>query len=297
MSASATEIVAQASIAACLAESAQRLQRTSASARLDAELLLAATLCLSRTQLRTRGAQALNTAQLQAFEAAIVRRENGEPVAYILGEKEFWSLNLQVTPAVLVPRPETELLVEWALQCLPDCAVPALADLGTGSGAIALALAHERPQARVIAVDSSTTALDVACRNAQVLRLPQVEFRQGDWFEPLVNARVNERMNERFDLLVSNPPYVAELDAHLPSLKHEPLQALTSGADGLDAIRHLVQHAPEHLKPGGWLLLEHGATQAAAVRALFQARGYEDVTTRRDLAGLERATGARWMAE
>lgn len=286
------EVVAPLTIAYGLTVAAQRLKRVSASARLDAELLLAATLQLSRAQLRTRDAQVLNAAQLQAFESAILRRENGEPIAYILGEKEFWSLNLQVTPAVLVPRPETELLVEWALQCLPNSAEPTLADLGTGSGAIALALAQERPQARVIAVDSSAAALDVARLNAQALGLPQVEFRQGDWLAPLANALLNECL----DLLVSNPPYIAERDPHLPSLQHEPLQALISGIDGLDAIRHLVQYAPKYLKRGGWLLLEHGATQAAAVRALLQARGYEPATTRCDLAGLERVTGARWMA-
>jgi release factor glutamine methyltransferase len=304
MSMLADEIAVPPTIAIGLAAAAQRLKRMSASARLDAELLLAAVLQLSRTQLRTRDTQALGAAQMQAFESAILRRENGEPIAYILGEKEFWSLSLLVTPAVLVPRPETELLVEWALQCLKDSARPALADLGTGSGAIALALARERPDSRVIAIDSSAAALAVARRNAQALGLPQVEFRLGDWLAPLAHEIIdesatepaNERVNSRFDLLISNPPYLAEDDAHLPSLQHEPLQALISGVDGLDAIRHLVQHAPEHLKHGGWLLLEHGATQGAAVRDLFQARGYADVTMRCDLAGLERATGARWMA-
>ncbi len=273
---------------ACLGSAVRQLQATSDSARLDAELLLAHTLGVTRTQLRLRGAQLLTAPQANAFADALARRINGEPIAYILGEQEFWSLRFAVSPAVLVPRPETELLVEWALECMRENSAPAIADLGTGSGAIALALAHERGDAQIVAVDASAAALAVAQSNAKTLQLGQVQFRLGDWLVPLAD--------ETFDLLLSNPPYVAEGDEHLAALRHEPITALTAGVDGYAALKQLVDQAPRALRAGGWLLLEHGATQAAGVRALLAARGFADIETRRDLAGLERATGARWNA-
>lgn len=190
------------------------------------------------------------------FEALLARRQAGEPVAYLLGRQGFWSLELEVSPATLIPRPETELLVELALARLPAGQSLRVADLGTGSGAIALALARERPQAHVVATDASAEALTVARRNAARLGLGRVEFRDGDWLVPLAQ--------ERFDLIASNPPYIEQDDPHLAQgdLRFEPPAALASGADGLDAIRVIVRDAGRHLHPGGWLLLEHGWNQA-----------------------------------
>jgi release factor glutamine methyltransferase len=201
-------------------------------------------------------------------------------VAYLIGRRSFWTLDLTVTPATLIPRPETELLVELALARLPSGSVGRVADLGTGSGAIALAIAHERPDLAVVATDASSAAVAVARGNAGANALRNVEFREGSWFEPLAG--------ERFDLIASNPPYIAEGDPHLASLQHEPALALTSGADGLDAIREIVAAAPGHLQPGGWLLLEHGWDQGNAVRALLQAADFVEVSTARDLEGRDR---------
>lgn len=214
------------------------------------------------------------------FADHVERRKRGEPLAYIVGEKEFYGLPLFVTPAVLIPRPETELLVELALE--RDFA--SLADLGTGSGAVALAIKKHRPGARVVAVDASEAALEVARRNAARLAL-EVEFRKGSWLAPLVG--------ERFDLIAANPPYVAMGDPHLAQLRFEPTAALVSGAEGLEAIREIVAAAPAHLCPGGWLLIEHGIGQDAAVRRLLQDAGLEDSRTWPDLAGIPRVSGAR----
>lgn len=243
--------------------------------RADADILRAFVLGCSRAQLVLQ--PSLTSVQQTRYESLLARCAAGEPVAYLTGEKEFWSLTLNVTPDVLIPRPDTELLVEWALQLAPQ----RVADVGTGSGAIALALAKEMPQARFTATDISAPALAIARLNAQTLKLDNVEFLQGSLLEPLVGD---------FDLIVSNPPYIAERDPHLPALRYEPALALTSGADGLDAIRAIVGHAPAHLKSGGWLLLEHGADQGAAVRELMQKTGFTRVETRRDLAGHERAS-------
>ncbi|MDD0839242.1 peptide chain release factor N(5)-glutamine methyltransferase [Curvibacter sp. HBC61] len=222
----------------------------------------------------------------QARLADLLRRRlDGEPMAYLCGEHEFYGLSLRVDARVLDPRPDTETLVDWALSLLPAQAGLRVADLGTGSGAIALALAHQRPDVQVSAVDASADALAVARANGQRLQLP-VHWLLGDWFSPLAG--------QRFDLLVSNPPYIAEGDPHMAALRHEPRQALTSGADGLDDLKRLVQDAPAHLPPGGWLLLEHGWDQAAAVRALLSARGFEAVQSRMDLAGIERCSGGQW---
>lgn len=215
-----------------------------------------------------------------AFLGFARRRRAGEPVAYILGRREFYSLELSVNPAVLIPRPETELLVDLALERRPACVL----DLGTGSGAVALAVKRHLPGARVVAVESSAAALAVARRNAVKLNL-EVEFRHGRWFEPVAG--------ERFDLVVSNPPYVAEGDPHLPGLRHEPVAALVSGPDGLEAIREITSAAGLFLEPGGWLLLEHGQGQDAAVRGLLERAGLDSVRTWPDLAGVGRVTGGR----
>jgi release factor glutamine methyltransferase len=248
--------------------------------RLDAELLLAHVLDVSRANVIARDDRVLTPEEQGDFEQLLARRLAGEPLAYLTGTREFWSFELEVTRDVLVPRPETELLVEWG------AAVGGrdVLDLGTGSGAIALALARELPAAQVAAVDRSRAALAVARRNATALAA-RVEFLEGDWFAP-VRGRA-------FDLIVSNPPYVAEGDPHLAELRFEPALALASGADGLDALRAIIAGAPAHLRAGGWLLVEHGATQGAAVRGLFARGGFAGVETRRDLAGLERATGGR----
>jgi release factor glutamine methyltransferase len=265
-----------------LASASRRLG--GADARLDAELLLAHALGVSRARLYAWPEEEPDTVQRATFERLVEAREQGEPIAYLTGRREFWSLELRVTPHVLIPRHETELLVELALERIPRDRAVRIADLGTGSGAIALALARERPLARVTATDASGTALDVARGNAERLGVGNVEFAAGDWYAALGDAR--------FDLIVSNPPYVAADDAHLAQgdLRFEPASALASGADGLDAIRHIVAGAPAHLVDGGALLLEHGFDQSVRVRALLDAAGFVDVRSVRDAAGHERVT-------
>lgn len=250
----------------------------------DADLLLAHALARPRSWLFAH-ADDLLPAEVQArFEALVARRHAGEPVAYLVGHRGFWRFDLQVSPATLIPRPETELLVELALALLPADRALRVADLGTGSGAIALAVAHERPLARVVATDASAAALAIARANAETLQLDNVEFRHGDWLEPIAG--------ERFDLIASNPPYIAEHDTHLQEggLRFEPRDALASGSDGLDAIRKIVREAPACLAPGGWLLLEHGWDQGRAVRALLSDAGFADVATERDLEARDRVT-------
>lgn len=268
-----------------LAWATQRIGAASDSPRQDAEILLAHQLGLSRGQLFTRLRESLRAADAEAFEELVARRAKQLPVAYLTGEKGFWTLTLKVTPAVLVPRPETELLVEWGLECLQGREAPSLADLGTGSGAIALALASELPEASVIATDASPEALAVARVNAADLGLERVAFHEGHWCEPLRGGS--------FDLIVSNPPYIRATDEHLPALRHEPLSALTDGGDGLQCLREIVAAAPVLLRPGGWLLLEHGYDQGEAVRDLLRQAGLAGIATRRDLGGQERATGGR----
>ena len=256
--------------------------------RLDAQVLLLHALGHAphdRAWLLAHGDDSLDTAAQATFAAHVQRRLNTEPVAYITGQKEFFGLTLHVDHRVLDPRADTETLVEWALSCLADTPSPEVVDLGTGSGAIALALKHSRPDAQVCAVDASADALAVANANAKRLAL-SVDFHHGSWLAPL-NGRT-------FDAIVSNPPYVASDDAHLAALKHEPLSALASGVDGLDDIRTIVREAAQHLKPNGWLLLEHGYDQAHAVQTLLGNQGFVNVQSRPDLAGILRCTGGQW---
>ena len=260
---------------------------TSPTARLDAELLLAAVLGKPRSYLRTWPEHEPGAEQLAAFAALLERRRAGEPVAYILGHQGFWSLDLEVAPHTLIPRPDTELLVETALQLAPATPQRVL-DLGTGSGAIALALASERGGWQVIGVDRIAEAVALAERNRQRLKLGNAEFRQSSWFDGLAG--------ERFDLILSNPPYIAADDRHLGEgdVRFEPLSALVAGVDGLDDIRQIIAQAPRHLQAGGWLLLEHGYDQAEAVRELLAAAGFTAVDSRRDLGGHQRISLGRW---
>lgn len=273
-------------IAALLARVTE-LAEVSTTPRLDLELLLCRAADCPRTLLYARPETELSAPAAAAFEALIERRRRGEPMAYILGEREFWSLNLRVSPATLIPRPETEHLVELALALVAEPRARAL-DLGTGSGAIALALASERPAWRVTGVDRSAAALRVAESNRAALALDNVRWRRGDW---LAGAR------GRYHLIVANPPYVDPGDPQLASgaLRFEPRAALVAGEQGLAALRAIAAAAPAHLLPGGWLLLEHGADQGAAVRALCAA-ALEEVRSWRDLAGRERVSGGRLPA-
>jgi len=265
-------------------DAAQRLQASgSDSARRDAELLMLTVLGKSAMWLHTHDDLVFSAEQSRAFEALLQRREQGEPVAHLTGERGFWTLDLCVNAHTLIPRPETEMLVEFALEKIPAGATAAILDLGTGSGAIALAVKSERPSCQVTAVDASAAALAVARDNAGRLGLA-VEFLPGDWFAPLGQRR--------FPLILSNPPYIPAEDVHLGQgdVRFEPRSALVSGVDGLDDIRRLVQAAPAHLLPGGWLALEHGHDQAPQVRAIMQAAGFLQVDSRCDLNGHERIT-------
>lgn len=257
------------------------------SPRADAELLLAHVLGRDRAWLFAHAGAACDPEQAARFDALLARRAAGEPVAYLVGHRGFWTLDLAVAPGVLVPRPETEQLVEFALAHAARETPVAVLDLGTGSGAIALAVASERPRADVVAVDASVEALAIARANAARLGLSRVAFLHGDWFAPVAGRR--------FDLVLANPPYIADDDPHLArgDLRFEPRGALAAGADGLDAIRHIAAGAPAHLAHGGRIAIEHGFAQACAVRALLEAAGLRDVGTLRDLAGHERVTHAR----
>lgn len=256
------------------------------SARLDAELLLCHVLDTSRAWLFAHGDDEVDAEGQDRFGGLLERRVAGEPVAYLVGYREFWSLPFEVTPGVLIPRPETELLVEAALERLPAGEPARVADLGTGSGAVAVAIAHERPLCEVHATEFDEAALAVAQRNGKRLVAGRVAFHRGSWLEPLV---------ERFHVIVSNPPYVAANDPHLSEgdCRYEPAAALTPGGDGLAAIREITLAAVDYLEPGGWLLLEHGYDQGEAVRALLAENGYRAIETLQDLAGLDRVTLGR----
>jgi release factor glutamine methyltransferase len=257
------------------------------SARLDARLLLEYVAGCRHTDLLMSPESPLLLPAQQVFDEFLVRRASGEPLAYLTGEAEFRGRVFQVSPAVLIPRPETEVLIELALEKLRGMAAPTVVDLGTGSGIVAISLAFECPQARVAAVDLSSEAVSVARNNAGRLGA-RIEFHAGDWFAPLAG--------ERFDLIVSNPPYVADGDPHLAlnGLPFEPQMALTDGADGLDCIRRIVADAAAHLNPGGWLLFEHGYDQGEASRNLLTAAGFKAASTFPDLAGIDRVSGAHF---
>ena len=258
----------------------------SPTARLDAELLLAAALGKSRSYLHTWPEKIVSSEAALTFANYLQRRRGGEPVAYILGQQGFWKLDLEVAPHTLIPRPDTELLVEAALELLPATSTQVL-DLGTGSGAIALALASERPAWRVTAVDRVLEAVALAERNRQRLHLNNATVLNSHWFSAL--------QGHRYDLIISNPPYIAANDPHLVAgdVRFEPASALVAGPDGLDDLRHIITEAPAHLNAAGWLLLEHGYDQALAVRDLLLSEGFEEVHSRIDLGGHERITLGR----
>ena len=273
-----------------IAEGRLRLQRVTDQPSHEAEILLAAALGKSRAWVMAHPEERiLDCEATDRYESYVTRRSHGEPVAYVLGEKEFWSLPLEVTPDVLIPRPETELVVEVALTHLLRGQQARVLDLAAGSGAIALALARELPRITVIGTDISAAAIAVAQRNARRLGLANVQFRTGNWFDPVAE--------ERFDLIASNPPYIAESDERVqPAVRRfEPHAALFGGTDGLEALRVIAGTAAGHLSPGGWLVVEHGDRQGLAVRELLRAGGFTDVRTHQDLAGLDRCTEGHWL--
>ncbi len=271
-----------ATIAETVNSAAQTLDSHSESPRLDAELLLAKILGLPRSALIARGDELVALRDERPFAELIAKRADGMPVAYLTGIREFWSLPLKVSPAVLVPRPETEILVEHALALLPRDAVCSVLDLGTGSGAIALSLAHERPRWSITGVDVSPAALEVAAHNAEDLKLAHIQWRLGHWFEGLAG--------QRFHLIVANPPYIAATDPALEMLRAEPAAALIAGPAGLEALRAIIAQAPEHLHAGGWLALEHGITQAQDVAELLDQHGFDSIRTYPDFSGRPRIT-------
>jgi release factor glutamine methyltransferase len=277
-------------VSALLDEGTARLGRIADDPRREAEVLLGAALGRSRAWLLAHAEERiLDCEATDRYEAFVTRRAQGEPAAYILGEKEFWSLPLAVGPGVLIPRPETELVVERALAHLPADAPADVLDLAAGSGAIALAIASERPACRIVGSDLSAAAIAAARTNASRLGLDRrVEFRAGPWFEPVSGLA--------FDLLASNPPYIADGDPRVESAvrRYEPHAALFAGPSGLEALSRIARGAPAHLKPGGWIVLEHGDQQGVAVRGLLGDAGFADVATYPDLAGLERCTEGRW---
>lgn len=253
-------------------------------AKLEANLLCQQALNVNRAWLIGHETDALEANQHEAFEVLVKRRLNGEPIAYILGSREFYGLPLKTTPATLIPRPDTETLVETALAKIPKSASQNILDLGTGSGAVALAIAKNRPNCKVTAVDASSGSLSVALENAQALKLKNIRMLESNWFSNLTG--------EKFDVIVSNPPYIAQDDAHLKQgdLRFEPISALASGKDGLDDIRQIIQDAPHYLKPDGWLMLEHGYDQAEAVAELLSERGFSQISNAKDIAGTLRVT-------
>lgn len=276
------------SIEQSLRSAQQHLSHQQDNARLEAEILLAHVLDCSRTRLHTWPEQVLSEKQEEAFQALIERRLKGEPIAYITGQRGFWDMELSVTPDTLIPRPETECLVELALERLPEDAHWQIADLGTGNGAIALALARERPHCHLVATDLSAKALAVARDNAQRLGVNNIRFQNSHWFAALNDSR--------FEMIVSNPPYIHPDDPHLRQgdLRFEPGSALRSGSDGLEDIRHIARAARAHLAPPGWLLLEHGYDQGPTVTALLNELGYQEVSVYQDLSRNDRVSIGKW---
>ncbi len=261
------------------------------SARLDAELLLASVLNQDRAWLRTWPDKILSPSQSQAFETLVSRRQTGEPIAYILGQRDFWTLTLTVTPETLIPRPETELLVDQALAKIPTDANWCILDLGAGSGAIAIAIAKERPRCNLIATDRSLAALRIAQQNAQINAVNNIHFLAANWLTGFAR-------HFRADMILSNPPYIMEDDPHLSmgDVRFEPLSALAAGPEGLNDLRHILIAAKTHLKPGGWLLLEHGYHQQAALASLLAQQGYQSVRCYYDYANQPRVSLGRWAA-
>lgn len=253
---------------------------------LEADLLLSKVLAISRSELYAWPDKPITAAQWQELQTQITKIANGYPLAYLLGEKEFWSLNLKVTPATLIPRPETELLVSIAIEYLNNIKTPYIIDLGTGSGAIALALATEFPQAKIIAIDLDEQALEVARQNAAGHNLTNIEFICNDWLSGLSTPAAN--------LIIANPPYIAINDPHLAALQYEPQLALIAGVDGLAAIKIIIQQAKQYLRPGAMLMLEHGYDQAIAVQQLLRQHNYQDINSSADLSGWLRVTASRW---
>jgi release factor glutamine methyltransferase len=260
-----------------LTQAQQKIDRT------DAQAIARHTLQLSRTELITKSAREISSGEDTLMRSMLVAIVNSQPMAYIIGSKEFYGLEFEVNEAVLVPRPETELLVDTALEFLKTKPNAKVLDLGTGSGCIAISIAYHAPHAQITAIDASAAALEVATRNNATHAQNRVRLLHSDWFSALGE--------ERFDLIISNPPYIAEGDAHLSALMHEPMQALTSGADGLTAIEHIIKHAPIHLAVGGWLWLEHGYDQAVKARELLKQANFAKVASRNDLADIERISG------
>jgi release factor glutamine methyltransferase len=269
----------------------QALQRAaaklnSADGAMEARLLLQQVLGVNRAWLIAHANDALQTNRDAEFQALLTRRLAGEPIAYLMQQREFYGLTLRVSPATLIPRADSETLVDAALEKIPHPTTKPITvlDLGTGSGAIALAIAHNRPQAKVLAVDASDAALTVAQHNASQLKLSNVQFALSDWYANLAE--------QRFDVIVSNPPYIAENDSHLSQgdLRFEPLSALAAGVDGLDDIRQITQQGLIHLMPQGWLMLEHGYDQGTAVRELMAEAGLVEITSKQDLGGNDRVT-------
>ena len=271
----------------CWLKAAVARLRQSESARRDAEILLGFVTDRARTFLMAFGETLLTPQQQEQLERLLARRERGEPVAYLIGEREFWSLPLSVSPATLIPRPDTECLVELALERLPSSSCHVL-DLGTGTGAIALALASERPDCKVTGVDLQPDAVALAQHNAQKLKIGNAQFLQGSWFAPLAG--------QTFALIASNPPYIDATDPHLAQgdVRFEPSSALVAQQHGLADLSAIVQQAPQYLQPQGWLLLEHGWQQGESVRALLQAAGFISIATRRDYGDNDRVTFGQW---
>lgn len=265
------------------------LKLDSSSARIEVQCLLQSALQVNRAWLLAHPESQPDTEQYAHYTTLFKRRLNGEPVAYLLGEREFYGLNFKVSPATLIPRSDTELLVDLALQHIPQQDMCRVLDLGTGSGAIALSIAHARPNAKVVALDASTAALEIAQLNAQRLNIVNVRLLHSDWFSAL--------HDERFDIIVANPPYIAAADVHLSQgdVRFEPPGALVSGVDGLDDIRRITAQARAYLNANGWLMFEHGHDQAAQARALLGQAGFSEVFSAQDLAGIERASGGRGM--